>query len=56
MDPHKVIIGANPAGSLPHLAAKLLVALSKAPMAVVPSTGGTNEAIREITGRATFML
>jgi tripartite-type tricarboxylate transporter receptor subunit TctC len=49
-EPHKFIIGTNPAGSLPHLAAKLLVNLSQAPMTVVPSTGGTNEAIREIMG------
>jgi len=49
-DPHKIVIGTNPAGSLPHLAARLLVSLSQAPMTVVPSTGGTNEAIREILG------
>ena len=49
-DPHKIIIGTNPAGSLPHLAARLLVSLSQAPLTVVPSTGGTNEAIREIMG------
>ena len=49
-DPHKIVIGPNPAGSLPHLAARLFVSLSKAPMTVVPSTGGTNEAIREILG------
>ena len=49
-DPHKIIIGTNPAGSLPHLAARLFVSLSKAPITVVPSTGGTNEAIREIMG------
>src|SRR5262249_36123927 len=49
-EPHKLIIGTNPAGSLPHLAAKLFVRLSQAPMTVVPSTGGTNEAVREILG------
>lgn len=49
-DPHKIVIGTNPAGSLPHLAARLFVTLSNAPMTVVPSTGGTNEAIREIMG------
>jgi tripartite-type tricarboxylate transporter receptor subunit TctC len=49
-DAHKLIIGTNPAGSLPHLAAMLFVRLSEAPMTVVPSTGGTNEAIREIMG------
>jgi tripartite-type tricarboxylate transporter receptor subunit TctC len=49
-DPHKIVIGTNPAGSLPHLAARLFVSLSKAPVTVVPSTGGTNEAVREIMG------
>jgi tripartite-type tricarboxylate transporter receptor subunit TctC len=49
-DPYKFIIGTNPAGSLPHLAATLFVRLSQAPMTVVPSTGGTNDAIREIMG------
>jgi tripartite-type tricarboxylate transporter receptor subunit TctC len=49
-DPYKIIIGTNPAGSLPHLAARLFVSLSKAPITVVPSTGGTNEAVREIMG------
>jgi tripartite-type tricarboxylate transporter receptor subunit TctC len=49
-NPHKFIIGTNPAGSLPHLAAALFVRLSQAPITVVPSTGGTNEAIREIMG------
>src|SRR5215813_1386718 len=49
--PHKLAVGTNPAGSLPHLAAGLFVKLTEAPMTVVPySTGGTNEAIREILG------
>jgi tripartite-type tricarboxylate transporter receptor subunit TctC len=48
--PYKLIIGTNPAGSLPHLAARMFVSLAQAPMTVVPSTGGTNEAIREIMG------
>jgi tripartite-type tricarboxylate transporter receptor subunit TctC len=48
--PYKFIIGTNPAGSLPHLAGRMFVSLSQAPMTVVPSTGGTNEAIREIMG------
>jgi tripartite-type tricarboxylate transporter receptor subunit TctC len=49
--PDQLIIGTNPVGSLPHLAAQLFVELSKAPMAVVPySTGGTNDAIRDIMG------
>jgi tripartite-type tricarboxylate transporter receptor subunit TctC len=50
-DPHTIVIGTNPAGTLPHLAARLLVELSKAPFTVLPySTGGTNEAIRDILG------
>ena len=49
-EPYKLVIGTNPAGSLPHLAAKLFVQLSKAPITVVPSNGGTNDAIREIMG------
>lgn len=49
-EPYRIIIGTNPAGSLPHLAARLLVALTRAPITVVPSTGGTNEAIKEIIG------
>ena len=50
-DPHKIIIGTNPAGTLPHLAAQLLVDLSQAPMTVVPySSGGTNGAISDIMG------
>jgi tripartite-type tricarboxylate transporter receptor subunit TctC len=49
--PDELIIGTNPAGSLPHLAAKLFVDVSGAPMRVVPySTGGTNDAIRDIMG------
>ena len=49
-DPYKLIIGTNPAGSLPHLAAKMLVERTRAPMIVAPATGGTSEAIREIMG------
>jgi tripartite-type tricarboxylate transporter receptor subunit TctC len=49
-NPDKLIIGTNPAGSLPHLAAMLFVRLAQAPMIVVPSTGGSNEAVREIMG------
>jgi tripartite-type tricarboxylate transporter receptor subunit TctC len=49
-EPYQIVIGTNPAGSLPYLAAKLLVDLSHAPITVVPSTGGTNEAIKEIIG------
>jgi tripartite-type tricarboxylate transporter receptor subunit TctC len=50
-EPEKIIIGTNPAGTLPHMAARLLINLSKAPMTVLPyATGGTNEAIRDILG------
>lgn len=49
-EPHKLIIGTNPAGSLPHMAAVLFVQMSGAPLTVVPSNGGTSEAIREIMG------
>src|SRR5262245_27640738 len=49
--PNKFVIGTNPAGSLPHLAARLLANLTDAPLIVVPySKGGTNEAIGEILG------
>jgi tripartite-type tricarboxylate transporter receptor subunit TctC len=49
-EPYRIIIGTNPAGSLPHLAARLLARLADAPITVVPSSGGTNEAIKEIIG------
>ena len=49
-EPYKLIIGTNPAGSLPHMAAVQFVQMSQAPLTVVPSNGGTNEAIREIMG------
>jgi tripartite-type tricarboxylate transporter receptor subunit TctC len=49
--PDKLVIGTNPAGSLPHITAKLLVDETKTAIAVVPySTGGTNDAIRDIMG------
>lgn len=50
-EPEKIIVGTNPAGTLPHMAARLLVQLSKAPLTVLPyGSGGTNEAIRDILG------
>jgi tripartite-type tricarboxylate transporter receptor subunit TctC len=50
-EPHTIVIGTNPAGTLPHLAARRLVELSKAPFTVLPyTTGGTNEAIRDLLG------
>jgi tripartite-type tricarboxylate transporter receptor subunit TctC len=49
--PDKLVIGTNPAGSLPHITAKLFVDMTKTGIAVVPySTGGTNDAIRDIMG------
>ena len=49
--PDTIAIGTNPAGSLPHLAARLIVAHAQAPMIVIPfSQGGTSAAIREILG------
>ncbi len=50
-NPDRYVIGTNPAGSLPYLAAKLFVDLTQTAIAVVPySTGGTNDAIRDIMG------
>src|SRR5262249_8399203 len=44
--PDKLVIGTNPAGSLPHITAKLLVDMTKTAITVVPySTGGTADAI-----------
>ena len=49
--PDKLVIGTNPAGSLPHITAKLFVDLTKTAIAVVPySSGGTADAIRDIMG------
>jgi len=50
-NPDRYVIGTNPAGSLPHLAAKLFVDLTRTAIAVVPyGSGGTNDAIRDIMG------
>jgi tripartite-type tricarboxylate transporter receptor subunit TctC len=50
-NPDRYVIGTNPVGSLPHLAAKLFVDLTQTAITVVPyGTGGTNEAIRDIMG------
>jgi tripartite-type tricarboxylate transporter receptor subunit TctC len=49
--PDQLVIGTNPAGSLPHITARLFVDLTKTAIAVVPyATGGTNDAIRDILG------
>jgi tripartite-type tricarboxylate transporter receptor subunit TctC len=49
--PDTIAIGTNPAGSLPHLAAKLIAAHAKAPIIIVPfSQGGTNAALTQILG------
>ena len=43
--PDKLVIGTNPAGSLPHITAKLFVDLTNTGITVVPySTGGTADA------------
>lgn len=50
-EPDTIMIGTNPAGSLPYLAAHLIISHSKASITVIPySRGGSNEAIREIMG------
>jgi tripartite-type tricarboxylate transporter receptor subunit TctC len=50
-NPSTITIGTNPAGSLPHLAAKMIVARSKTEITVVPySSGGSKAAIRDIMG------
>jgi peptide/nickel transport system substrate-binding protein len=44
--PDKLVIGTNPAGSLPHITAKLFVDLTNTGITVVPySTGGTADAV-----------
>jgi len=49
--PNQLVIGTNPAGSLPHITARLFVDLTNTAIAVVPyATGGTNDAIRDILG------
>ncbi|MCC6888916.1 MAG: tripartite tricarboxylate transporter substrate binding protein [Hyphomicrobiales bacterium] len=49
--PDKLVIGTNPAGSLPHITAKLLVDVTNTAVTVVPySSGGTADAIRDIMG------
>jgi tripartite-type tricarboxylate transporter receptor subunit TctC len=50
-EPHKIVIGTNAAGTLPHLAAQLLIERSKTPMTVLPyATGGTSAAIADLMG------
>jgi tripartite-type tricarboxylate transporter receptor subunit TctC len=50
-NPDKFVIGTNPAGSLPHITAKLFVDMSKTAIAVVPySSGGTADAVRDLMG------
>jgi len=50
-EPHKIVIGTLAAGTLPHLAAQLLVERSKAPMTVLPyATGGSPAAIADLMG------
>lgn len=50
-NPDLYVIGTNPAGSLPHLAANRFVDLTKTKIAVVPyATGGTSAVISDIMG------
>ena len=50
-EPHKIVIGTLPAGTLPHLTAQLLVERSKAPMTVLPyATGGSPAAVADLMG------
>src|SRR6266850_1641829 len=49
--PDKLVIGTNPAGSLPHITSKLFVDLTNTGITVVPySTGGTADAIPRYPG------
>jgi tripartite-type tricarboxylate transporter receptor subunit TctC len=50
-EPHKIVIGTLPAGTLPHLTAQLLVERTKAPMTVLPyATGGSPAAVADLLG------
>jgi tripartite-type tricarboxylate transporter receptor subunit TctC len=50
-EPDRLVIGTNGVGTGPHLAAQRLVALSRAPMTVLPyATGGSGAAIADIMG------
>ena len=50
-EPHKLVLGTNGAGTLPHFAALALAKKANAPITVVPyAKGGTTEAIRDILG------
>ncbi len=50
-EPHKLVLGTNGAGTLPHFAALALAKKTDAPITVVPyAKGGTTEAIRDILG------
>jgi tripartite-type tricarboxylate transporter receptor subunit TctC len=50
-EPHKIVIGTLGVGTLPHMAAQLLVERSKAPMTVLPyATGGSPAAVADLMG------
>jgi tripartite-type tricarboxylate transporter receptor subunit TctC len=50
-EPHKLVLGTNGAGTLPHFAALALTKKADVPITVVPyAKGGTTEAIRDILG------
>ena len=49
--PGEIVIGTNPAGSMPHYAARLVIQRTSAPLTLLPyASGGTNEAIRDVIG------
>jgi tripartite-type tricarboxylate transporter receptor subunit TctC len=51
MEPHKIVIGTNGAGTLTHVAAQLLIDRSGAPMTVLPyATGGIGAATADLIG------
>jgi tripartite-type tricarboxylate transporter receptor subunit TctC len=49
--PHKLVLGTNGAGTLPHFAALALAKNADLPITILPyATGGTTEAIKDIMG------
>lgn len=55
--PHEIAIGTNAAGSLPHLAARLIEQRTGAPFTIVPyATGGVVEALKDLLGGRIHVL
>lgn len=51
LQPHKLVVGTNGAGTLPHFAALALAKSAQLPITILPyATGGTTEAIKDIMG------